>query len=42
MTTILIQGDIEKILMEKTTFTLWKSLETLYAIKFLAHRLVLK
>ncbi|MFQ6660987.1 hypothetical protein Gotur_029296, partial [Gossypium turneri] len=42
MTTILIQGDLEKVLMEKTTFTLWKWLETLYVTKSLVNRLMLK
>ncbi|MBA0702605.1 hypothetical protein Goari_026857 [Gossypium aridum] len=33
---------LQKVLMEKTTFTLWKRLETIYATKTLVNRLVLK
>ncbi|MBA0702068.1 hypothetical protein Goari_026816, partial [Gossypium aridum] len=33
---------LQKVLMEKTTFTLWKRLETLYTTKFLANQLELK
>ncbi|MFQ6653330.1 hypothetical protein Gotur_024778 [Gossypium turneri] len=33
---------LQKVLMEKTSSALWKKLETLYATKFLANRLVLK
>ncbi|MBA0664991.1 hypothetical protein Goklo_004918, partial [Gossypium klotzschianum] len=43
MMTILVQTGLKKeILMEKTSFALWKMLETLYATKSLANRLVLK
>ncbi|MFQ6651490.1 hypothetical protein Gotur_023797 [Gossypium turneri] len=33
---------LQEVLMEKTSFALWKRLETLYATKSLANRLVLK
>ncbi|MFQ6637293.1 hypothetical protein Gotur_013603 [Gossypium turneri] len=33
---------LQEVLMEKTSSALWKRLETLYATKFLANRLVLK
>ncbi|KAK5839592.1 hypothetical protein PVK06_008400 [Gossypium arboreum] len=33
---------LQEVLMEKTTFTLWKMLETLYVKKSLTNRLVLK
>ncbi|MFQ6662426.1 hypothetical protein Gotur_030269 [Gossypium turneri] len=33
---------LQKILMEKTSFALWKRLETLYATKSLANSLILK
>ncbi|MBA0646551.1 hypothetical protein Goklo_014506, partial [Gossypium klotzschianum] len=40
---ILVQTGLKKeVLMEKTSSTLWKRLETLYATKSLATRLVLK
>ncbi|MFQ6659177.1 hypothetical protein Gotur_028174 [Gossypium turneri] len=52
MITILVQSGLKKlclantvlqdVLMEKTSSTLWKMLETLYATKSLANRLVLK
>ncbi|MFQ6640633.1 hypothetical protein Gotur_016812 [Gossypium turneri] len=52
MTAILVQTGLKKlclanivlqeVLMEKTSFVLWKRLETLYVTKSLANRLVLK
>ncbi|MBA0860916.1 hypothetical protein Goshw_022461 [Gossypium schwendimanii] len=40
---ILVQFGLKKeVLMEKTSFALWKKLKTLYATKSLANRLVLK
>ncbi|MBA0670671.1 hypothetical protein Goklo_025258, partial [Gossypium klotzschianum] len=33
---------LQEVLMEKTSFALWKRLETLYTTKSLANRLVLK
>ncbi|KAG8497152.1 hypothetical protein CXB51_008362 [Gossypium anomalum] len=40
MMAILVQSGLKKeVLMEKTSFALWKRLETLYAIKSLANRL---
>ncbi|KAH1046709.1 hypothetical protein J1N35_037493 [Gossypium stocksii] len=36
------ENSYEEVLMEKTSSALWKSLETLYATKSLANRLVLK
>ncbi|MFQ6666376.1 hypothetical protein Gotur_032744 [Gossypium turneri] len=52
MMTILVQNDLKKlylantvlqeVLMEKISFALWKRLETFYATKSLANRLVLK
>ncbi|MFQ6649845.1 hypothetical protein Gotur_023373 [Gossypium turneri] len=33
---------LQEVLMEKTSYALWKRLETLYAIKSLANRLMLK
>ncbi|MFQ6626551.1 hypothetical protein Gotur_005218 [Gossypium turneri] len=52
MMVILVQFDLKKlclantvlqeVLMEKTSSALWKMLETLYATKSLANRLVLK
>ncbi|MBA0820410.1 hypothetical protein Gohar_019560 [Gossypium harknessii] len=33
---------LQELLVEKTSFALWKRLETLYATKSLANRLVLK
>ncbi|MBA0844886.1 hypothetical protein Goarm_023137 [Gossypium armourianum] len=34
--------ELDEVLMENTSSALWKRLETLYAIKFLANRLLLK
>ncbi|MBA0881252.1 hypothetical protein Goshw_009331 [Gossypium schwendimanii] len=43
MMTILVQTGLKKeVLMEKTSSALWKRLETLYATKSLANRLMLK
>ncbi|KAG8502380.1 hypothetical protein CXB51_000443 [Gossypium anomalum] len=43
MMAILVQSGLKKeVLMEKTSSSLWKRLETLYATKSLANRLVLK
>ncbi|MBA0856939.1 hypothetical protein Goshw_005117, partial [Gossypium schwendimanii] len=44
MMAILVQIGLRKVevLMEETSFALWKRLETLYATKSLANRLVLK
>ncbi|MBA0880378.1 hypothetical protein Goshw_002726 [Gossypium schwendimanii] len=43
MMEILVQTGLKKeVLMEKTSFALWKMLETLYATKSLANCLVLK
>ncbi|MBA0766784.1 hypothetical protein Gotri_015791 [Gossypium trilobum] len=38
----LVNRVLQEVLMEETSFALWKRLETLYATKFLANRLVLK
>ncbi|MBA0881344.1 hypothetical protein Goshw_001625 [Gossypium schwendimanii] len=43
MMAILVQIGLKKeVLIEKTSSSFWKRLETLYATKFLANRLVLK
>ncbi|MBA0670670.1 hypothetical protein Goklo_025258, partial [Gossypium klotzschianum] len=43
MMEILVQTGLKnEVLMEKTSFALWKRLETLYTTKSLANRLVLK
>ncbi|MBA0878752.1 hypothetical protein Goshw_013808, partial [Gossypium schwendimanii] len=44
MMTILVQTSLQKVelLMEKTSSTLWKRLETLFATKSLANSLMLK
>ncbi|MBA0754539.1 hypothetical protein Gogos_019874, partial [Gossypium gossypioides] len=39
---VVLNAADEEVLMEKTSFALWKRLETFYATKSLANRLVLK